>query len=159
MTESMKAAHILACEGRLQENETHYVAYNAGVRDCIAAIKSLEDKPVSENTMPIDDTIMTFHEDAVVSDSFIFSATDKDSTMIFTIRRDGSIEKGPGYTTDSDAALKFYEALQFVGMKINMAPTLGICESHLLEYATSRYQVGYNQAVKDIHKALEAYKP
>ena len=93
--------------------------------------------------MPIDDTIMTIRA--------------ADDRLILHIKQDGGVEFGPAYTTDDAAAKLFYEVLALQGRAVN-GQAIEICESHLLEYATSRYQVGYNQAVKDIHKALEETK-
>ena len=49
----------------------------------------------------------------------IFAATDKEREMIFTIHRDGSIEKGPGFTTDDAASQIFYDALETTGVRLS----------------------------------------
>jgi hypothetical protein len=40
-----------------------------------------------------------------------FSVT-YDSELLFTIRADGTIERGPGFTTEDEMSLRFWEAIE-----------------------------------------------
>jgi len=77
----------------------------------------------------------------------------KDSTMIFKVHRDGSIEKGPAYTTDSAAANKFYEALESAGMGL-MAENAAL-KKEIAELKAVKADDGYtSRAYSDYHSGM-----
>lgn len=45
------------------------------------------------------------------SPSFIFNSGDDDGGMLFTIKADGEIVRGPKFTTEDEMSLKFWEMI------------------------------------------------